>query len=421
MSKESENIKLVPKVRFPEFDEKDEWVREKLGKFLEFKNGINAKREQYGKGIKFINVLDIIQNPFITYDKIIGSVEITEKEISKNEVSYGDILFQRSSETREDAGQANVYLDKERKAVFGGFVIRGKMKQEYVPIFLNYLLKTEVARKEITSRSAGSTRFNIGQDSLNEVEIFFPKSNQEQQKIAATLTSLDHLIATENEKLEVLKAHKKGLLQQLFPAKGEKVPKLRFEEFNGDWKETTLVQVAYYENGKAHEKEIAEAGKYIVVNSKFISSDGKVIKLSDSINCETKIGDILMVLSDVPNGKAIAKCFYVDKNETYTVNQRICRITGFDIESRFLFYVLNRNQYFLSFDDGVKQTNLRKDTVLNCPLLKPTDPKEQKKIADCIESIKSQIENQLNNIESLIEHKKGLMQQMFPNLNTNRL
>ncbi len=88
-----------------------------------------------------------------TYDDIIGSVEITDKELEKNQVTYGDILFQRSSETREEVGQANVYLDKERSAVFGGFVIRGKKNVDYEPIFLNYLLKTWLVRKEITTRT----------------------------------------------------------------------------------------------------------------------------------------------------------------------------------------------------------------------------------------------------------------------------
>jgi type I restriction enzyme S subunit len=75
-----------------------------------------------------------------------------------------------------------------------------------------------------------------------------------------------------------------------------------------------------------------------------------------------------MVLSDVPNGRTIAKCFLVDKSNLYTVNQRVCKISSNNTVSVLLFYILNRNKYFLDFDDGVKQTNLKKDDVLNCPL-----------------------------------------------------
>ena len=101
---------------------------------MEFKNGINASKEQYGKGVKFINVLDILNNDFITHDKIIGSVDVENEIFEKYPVNYGDILFQRSSETREEVGSASVYLDKEHTATFGGFVIRGK-KLENMNLF----------------------------------------------------------------------------------------------------------------------------------------------------------------------------------------------------------------------------------------------------------------------------------------------
>ena len=122
-----------------------------------------------------------------------------------------------------------------------------------------------------------------------------------------------------------------------------------------------------------------------------------------------------MVLSDIPNGKAIAKCFYVDKEDTYTVNQRICKITPTGIDNKFLFYIQNRNSYFLAFDDGVKQTNLRKDTVLSFPFLKPKNPKEQQKIANCLSSADDLIQAQKIKIKNLKNHKKGLLQQLFPN------
>ena len=101
---------LTPKLRFPEFE--DDLKEKKLGDLLEFKNGINASKEQYGSGVKFINVLDILSNDYITHDKIIGSVDVAEEMVVKYAVNYGDILFQRSSETREEVGTANVYLDK---------------------------------------------------------------------------------------------------------------------------------------------------------------------------------------------------------------------------------------------------------------------------------------------------------------------
>lgn len=203
-------------IRFKEENGNDypDWAEKTLGELMTFKNGINAEKHQYGKGVKFINVLDIINNSFITYDKIIGSVEVSEKELQVNEVNYGDILFQRSSETREEVGQATVYLD-EKAATFGGFVIRGKAIAEYDPAFMNFLLKTSKARKEITDKSGGSTRYNIGQETLKEVKVFLP-CMEEQKKISNFLTAIDEKIEYSSNQIQNTRQYKQALLQQLF-------------------------------------------------------------------------------------------------------------------------------------------------------------------------------------------------------------
>src|SRR5690606_31586394 len=168
MKENSKEIKNVPILRFPGVE--GEWFELRLSELMSFKNGVNAAKEHYGSGHKFINVLDIIENEFITNDNIIGEVNISKSMFINNIVDYGDILFQRSSETREEVGQSNVYLDKNMPATFGGFVIRGKKIKDYNPLFLNFLLKTSVARKEITSKSGGSTRYNIGQETLSNIK-----------------------------------------------------------------------------------------------------------------------------------------------------------------------------------------------------------------------------------------------------------
>lgn len=113
------------------------------------------------------------------------------------------------------------------------------------------------------------------------------------------------------------------------------------------WKLCPLGALVSFTNGKAHEKDISEDGKYILVNSKFISTEGRNYKRSHEAFCPARSHDVLMVMSDVPNGRAIAKCFYVLEDGKYTVNQRIARLRAVKVDSKFLFYAINRNNYYL--------------------------------------------------------------------------
>ena len=197
----------VPHLRFPEFH--GEWEKHGLSEYLDFKNGLNPDSKRFGKGIKFISVMDILNNPVITYDCIRASVQATDAEISSFSVENGDILFQRSSETLEDVGRANVYID-DKVAVFGGFVIRGKKKANYDPLFFRYLLSSPYARKRIIPMGAGAQHFNIGQEGLSKVSLNFP-SIEEQTKIASLLLLLDERIATQSKLIEKLESLIKGL------------------------------------------------------------------------------------------------------------------------------------------------------------------------------------------------------------------
>lgn len=160
---------------------------------------------------------------------------------------------------------------------------------------------------------------------------------------------------------------------------------------------TTLGKSCEFFNGKAHEKSIDENGKYIVVNSKFISSDGKSFKRTNEQMFPLYKGDIVMVMSDVPNGKALAKCFIIDKDDTYSLNQRICCIRSKEFDTKYLYYQLNRHEHFLAFNNGENQTNLRKDDILACPLIKPS-MEEQKRMVVELDEIYKSIEKAKQNI-----------------------
>ena len=158
--------------------------------------------------------MDILNNAVITYDCIKASVDVTEKELADFSVEKGDILFQRSSETLEDVGRANVYMDY-KTAVFGGFVIRGKKKGEYDPQYFNYLLRSPFARKRIIPMGAGAQHFNIGQEGLSKVKLHFANI-EEQKKIGKMLSLLDERIATQNKIIEDLKKLKSAIIEKVY-------------------------------------------------------------------------------------------------------------------------------------------------------------------------------------------------------------
>jgi type I restriction enzyme S subunit len=174
-----------------------------------------------------------------------------------------------------------------------------------------------------------------------------------------------------------------------------------------NWQLKTLGDVCEFYNGQAHEKVIDENGKYKVINSKFVSSNAEIVKKTNSMLSPLHKGDIVMVMSDVPNGKALSKCFLVDKDNTFSLNQRICAIRSKNFDTKFLYYQLNRNRYFLEFDNGENQTNLRKNDILNCPLLIPPVP-EQKRIVKIVDEDFAAIDNAKANAGKNLQNSREL-------------
>ena len=388
------NKDRIPVLRFSKFQQYKSWDKTTIDSIIECENSqlMLSKLNLSDKGY-----------PIYGADGIIGYIP----HYNKAHI-YVSIV-------KDGSGVGRLNLCQAYSSLLGTLnYLSSKDETAYQTQWIYYLLQTINFSIYIKGSGIPHIYFN---DYKNHI-VYVPNP-EEQQKIADCLSSLDELIEATAQKVETLKDHKKGLMQRLFPAEGKNVPDLRFPEFQGqatEWQSTLLGAVVDYENGRAHENEIDDEGDFIVVNSKFISTDGEVVKRTNTPYCLADKEDILMVLSDVPNGRAIAKCFFIDQSGVYTVNQRICRLRSKNVNSKLLFYLINRNPYFLSFDDGVKQTNLKKSEVLECPLMIPSSPIEQQKIADLLSSIDDLIIATEQRIKSLEKHKKGLMQQLFPKI-----
>lgn len=278
--------------------------------------------------------------------------------------------------------------------------------------FLYQALKFK--QDQIMKLRVGSGLPNIQKRSIDEFKLLFPELKTEQQKIAEILSSVDEEIAKTEEIIKKTEKLKKGLIQQLF-TQGighTKFKKTELGNIPTEWEIKKLEDVVFFENGKAHENFIDDNGEFIVINSKFIAQDRKVIKRTRKGLKILNKGDIAIVMSDIPQGKALAKCFFIDEDNKYTLNQRIGLLRPLNACNKYFFYVLNRNKYFLNFSNDTSQTNLRRQQVLDC-LISVPPINEQKKIVNIIDSTDEKISINKKLKEKLIQLKKGLMSDLL--------
>ncbi|GGG09033.1 type I restriction endonuclease subunit S [Dokdonia pacifica] len=385
---------LKPELRFPEFD--GDWFETSLEQLMTFKNGVNAGKENYGFGYKFINVLDIIENDFIVHDLINDSVNISKDEFEKNIVEYGDILFQRSSETRAEVGQANVYIDEQRPATFGGFVIRGKKKSDYNPFFMNYLLKTRQSRLEIMKKSGGSTRYNVGQSTLSEV-VITTTAIDEQQKIANFLKAIDKRIKLLKAKKDALEDYKTSIMQKLFSQE------IRFKQEDGsdfpEWEEKALFQISN------------KTSSNIAANS--LDEDGGDFKIYGATGFLQKVDfytEEQEYISIVKDGAGVGRVLLCDAYSSVLGTLDIIR-TIEENDLRFLYELL-QNMRFERYVSGSTIPHIYFKDYSKAKFLIP-HPDEQKKVS----SFAKKLDLRINVLDSLVNDsaklKESLLQKMF--------
>ncbi|MEP2784965.1 MAG: restriction endonuclease subunit S [Pseudoruegeria sp.] len=405
--------KRVPALRFPEFS--GAWEEKRLGEMFSFKNGFNADKTMYGTGRKFINVMDVIADHPITSEKIIGLVEISDKDFEKNEVEYGDILFQRSSETREEVGQTNVYLDKDTSATFGGFVIRGKPIVRLNSEFFNRLLMTAAVRRQVTNRSGGSTRYNVGQESLSSVPVYPAPTLPEQKKIAAFLGVVDAKIAALKARQEGLERYKRGLMQALFSQR------LRFTKPDGtafpDWEEKRLGEVADIVGGGTPDTNVKDYWNGEVVW--FTPSEIKKKYLTTSVRTISKSGLSASSAKILPVG-ALVLSTRATVGDVGIATQECATNQGFqslvmkeeNLNEFWYYWLVNNKKALLRRSAGSTFLEIGKSEVRKIPALAPHRD-EQQKIAEALQAMDAKIAAVAGQVAKMEEFKKGLLQQMF--------
>jgi type I restriction enzyme S subunit len=408
----------TPTLRFPEFETAPPWEVKPLKKYAKIVRGgsprpINEYLTTDSEGLHWLKIGDVHKEAkFITQtaEKVIPEA-LTKTRV----VKHGDLIMSNSMSF------GRPYIVELETCIHDGWIAISEIKPSLYSEFLYYLILSDSSQKYFLNTAAGSGVRNLNIEIVGELSTFLTNL-PEQQKIADCLSSLDEVITAQTEKVAALKQHKKGLMQALFPAEDENVPSLRFPEFENapPWEMKRLRDLVYYINGKSLEPYVSESGFYKLITLNSIDITGKLknnhLKVMTSDGSLIK-DDLVMVLSDVAHGNFLGLVDIIPDN-SYVLNQRMgcLRIKNTDIIPTFLKTLINYNQkYFKLHGQGSSQKNLSKEAVLNFPVILPR-PDEQQKIADCLSSLDEVITAQTEKIAALKQHKKGLMQALFPAL-----
>ncbi len=417
MNDKQKNI-LIPKLRFPEFKDSGEWEMDYVKNLIStITPPMKLQTSDYLKNGKF---------PIIDQSKSFycGWTNNKKAIISKNLplIIFGDhtcVIKLANEPFAQGADGIKILKSKD------------KITAEFLFQFLQYNGVVQESYKRHFSK-------------LKEKKIMFPDvETGEQQKIASCLSSLDELLEARKQKLELLKKHKKGLMQNLFPQEGEKVPKLRFPEFkdSGEWEVEPFGDIYTFKTTNSFSRSKLNYEKGTVKNIHYGDIHTKFSTLFDItkenvpyINLDVPIdridrdnycieGDMVFAdasedLEDV--GKSIEIVNVNNEKLLSGLHTFLARqidnklIIGF---GGYLFKSDIIRNKIKNEAQGAKVLGISKGRISTIKIPYPKNKKEQQKIASCLSSLDELITAETEKIEQLEKHKKGLMQGLFPEIN----
>lgn len=395
MSKNNQN-KLIPTLRFPEFNNDGEWEEKALNKLGKLVNGLTYSPDDVKEEGLLVLRSSNIQNGVIVLD---DNVYVRTDVKGANLSEPNDILICVRNGSKALIGK-NALIPKDMPlCTHGAFMTVFRADH---PKFIFQLFQTKAYATKVAG-DLGATINSINGSNFLKYEFLVPKNPDEQDRIAAFLSSLDEVIIAERQKLDILKDHKKGLLQNLLPQEDETVPKFRFKEFDesGEWVEKELG--SFCNSLSSGKDKNVEDGEYELYGSTGI------IGRAENASYE---GDFILVARVGANAGLLNK---VTGKFGVTDNTLVIDLVKKDIIN-FIYYSLeNVGLKELVFGSG--QPLITGGQLKNFLLSIPISEHEQEIIADTLSSIDDLINAQNQKLESLQLHKKGLLQGLFPKLN----
>lgn len=422
MSNKAEK-RLVPVLRFPEFRREAGWEIQPLRKL--------AKLIEDRAGTEKYTLLSVTSGV-----GLVTQIEKFGREIAGNQyknyfvIRRGDFAYNKSATIKDPEGFIALLESHEQAAVPNSIFTCFRLKNESnSPQFFKHLFSTNIhgnwLRRFITIGARANGSLNIDSNDLLSLPLGLPTS-LEQRKIADCLSSIDDLIVGQAKKIEALKAHKKGLMQQLFPAEGETVPRLRFPEFRDatGWEQRKLEDLAKRGSGHTPSKSSAEyyggGVKWVSLADTSRLDNGLILDTAKEIS-ELGIKHSSAVLH--PAGTVIlSRDAGVGKSAVtgcpMAVSQHfiawVCHPNK--LYNWFLYYVLqNGKPLFERIATGSTIKTIGLPFFVELRIAVPS-LYEQRRIADCLSSLDTLITTQSEKLEALKAQKQGLMQGLFPSI-----
>ena len=385
----------VPKLRFPEFRGAAGWKTKSLGDVCKLYQAETIASSKFVAG-----------GEYLVYgaNGVVGRLDRFNHEHEEVAVSC-----------RGNCGE--VHLTKPQSWITGNAMVVSPKTEDLTKRFLFWLLGASNLKPVIS----GSAQPQITRQGFSPFQVSIP-SPAEQRKIAECLSSVDELMAAQARKVDALKTHKKGLMQQLFPTEGETQPRLRFPEFQnaGDWVEKKLGSVCNIQRGKFSHRPRNDprffGGPYpFIQTGDVVKSEGGAVIASQSLNEEglavSKLFKPTIVLITIAANIGDTGLLQTDGCFTDSV---VGLIPGKDVIPVFLELIMRGQKENLNkVATTGAQKNINNEILREVCVLLPSLP-EQHRIASCLSSLDTLITAETQKLETLKTHKKGLMQQLFP-------
>ena len=377
-----------PKIRFKGFD--GDWEQRKLGEILiglqnntlsraDLLNETGvAKNVHYGDVlIKFGEVLDVSKEtlPMISHESILSKYK-------SSFLQNGDIIV---ADTAEDStvGKCSEIAGLNDEIVLSGLhTIPYRPIEKFASGYLGYYLNSSAYHNQLIPLMQGIKVTSISKSAMQDTDIVYPKSVEEQGKIGDYFQSLDNLITLHQKKCEQLTILKKYMLQKMFPQNGSDKPEIRFEGFTDDWEQRKLGDVVdSVDTGKSKFNKEDSSGEYPILGST------SVIGYDDKYDYE---GDFILTARVGAN----AGNLYRHAGKVKISDNTVFIQTSQNIE--FLYQLLIQfDVKKLSFGTG--QPLVKASELKNLELMMPTDMKEQMRIGMYLKN--------LDNLITLHQHK----------------